>query len=58
MNLPADPFLLLSVINTKLRDEYSTFKELCEEEGVDGEEIAARLKQVGYTYDKTTNSFR
>ena len=31
MNLPRDPFLLLSVINTALRDKYTSFEALCED---------------------------
>ena len=58
MILPADNYLLLSLVNTKLRDKYSSFGELCGEEGADGEEIAARLKEIGYEYDEATNSFR
>ena len=58
MILPADNYLLLSLVNTKLRDKYSSFEELCGEEGADGEEIAARLKKIGYEYDEATNSFR
>ena len=27
--LPKDPFLLLSVVNTKLRDEYGSLDALC-----------------------------
>ena len=58
MELPADNFILLSAVNTALRDEYSSFSELCEEEGVDGQEIEARLNAEGYFYDKARNAFR
>ena len=58
MNLPADDFILLSLINTKLRDNYSSLGELCMEEDVAAEEIAARLSAVGYEYDKEGNSFK
>lgn len=58
MNLPADGFMLLSIVNTKLRDEYSSLKELCEEEDADGEEITARLAELGYFYDESQNSFK
>ena len=30
MNLPKDPMLLLSVVNTKLRDQYTSLDALCE----------------------------
>ena len=34
--LPQDPVILLSVVNTRLRDEYSDLEELCRSEGADG----------------------
>ena len=58
MNLPSDDFMLLSVVNTALRDKYRSFSELCEEEELDGAEISARLSALGYKYDESTNSFR
>ncbi len=58
MQLPTDDFILLSVINTKLRDEYPSFEMLCEEEGIDGDEVRARLWSLGYVYDEKQNSFR
>lgn len=58
MNLPADDFILLSYINTKLRDEYSSLDELCDEEGVEKEEICARLSGFGYRYFPESNSFK
>ena len=58
MNLPADDFLLLSLVNTKLRDNYSSFSELCEEEDVEFDEISARLAAIGFSYDEATNSFK
>ena len=35
MILPSDDYILLSLVNTKLRDEYSSPESLCEEEGVE-----------------------
>ena len=58
MNLPADNFILLSVVNTALRDKYSSFSDFAEEEDVDGEEISARLLSIGFSYDPQTNSFK
>ena len=58
MNLPADNFILLSVVNTALRDKYSAFSDFCEEEGVDEVEISDRLQSIGFTYDPETNSFK
>ena len=58
MELPKDDFILLSVVNTALRDKYSSFSELCEEEGVDGESIVRRLNARGYIYDPVKNAFK
>ena len=58
MNLPQDDFILLSVLNTALRDKYPSFSELCEEEGLDGDGISARLNAIGYSYDESSNSFK
>ena len=58
MNLPADNFILLSVVNTALRDRYGSFSEFVEEEDADGVEISARLADIGFTYDPVTNSFK
>ncbi|MBD5585682.1 MAG: DUF4250 domain-containing protein [Clostridia bacterium] len=58
MNLPADNFILLSVINTALRDKYSCLEDLCEEEELDLNGLCTRLKEVGYTYDKEQNAFK
>lgn len=58
MFLPSDDNILLSLINTKLRDNYSSLKELCEEEEADEEEIISRLARLGYAYDKDKNTFK
>lgn len=57
MALPQDPFMLLSVVNTKLRDQYSSLDALCEDMGEDKEKICEALKAVGFEYDKGLNCF-
>lgn len=57
MNLPKDPVMLLSVINTKLRDYYKSLDLLCEDLQVDSDEIKKRLKTIGYEYDIELNRF-
>ena len=37
--IPKDPVMLLSFINLKLRDYYSSFEALCDDLDVDGKEI-------------------
>lgn len=58
MVLPSDGFILLSLINTKLRDKYSSLEELCEEEGVSAEEVCARLAVLGFSYNEALNTFK
>ena len=57
MQLPKDPVILLSFINMKLRDSYSSLDELCEEEGVSKDEIVSALASAGFSYDEKRNAF-
>lgn len=57
MSLPKDPVMLLSVVNTKLRDYYSSLEEFAKAEGVAKEEIIDKLKSINYLYDKNQNQF-
>lgn len=57
MILPKDPYMLLSVVNMKLRDNYKFFDELCEDMDENPEEISAALEKIGYTYSKELNQF-
>lgn len=56
--LPNDPIILLSVVNTKLRDCYSSLDALCDDLGESREEIESKLKAVGFEYDEANNSFK
>lgn len=56
-NLPSDPMLCLSVVNTKLRDFYSTLDELCQELNVDKESLITKLRMIDYEYDSDRNQF-
>ncbi len=55
--MPKDPIMLLSFINTMLRDKYPSLSELAASEGADENEIIEKLKAAGYTYDKDKNHF-
>ena len=56
-NLPKDPMLLLSVVNTKLRDFYDLLDAFCEDLGVNKEELIETLKGIDYEYDETRHQF-
>lgn len=55
--LPKDPVMLLSVINTKLRDYYKSFDLLCEEEDLSKFDIIKTLESIDYEYDAGRNQF-
>ncbi len=57
MQLPQDPIILLSYINTQLRDFYSSLEELCSAFELESEEIIQKLNQIGYVYDVSLNKF-
>ena len=56
--LPKDPFILLSFVNTKLRDEYSSLDALCRGLDADKAELTGRLAGAGCAYDPETNQFK
>lgn len=49
--------ILLSYINTKLRDYYSTLDLLCDDLNVNREELEQKLSAVDYRYDSKLNRF-
>ncbi len=55
--LPKDPMMLLSVVNTKLRDSYESLGVLCEDLNVDEDTLRETLKGIGYVYDSEQNRF-
>ena len=55
--LPKDPVILLSVVNTKLRDGYKSFSALCDDLGVNPTEISEKLALIDYFYDPEQNQF-
>ena len=57
MSLPKDPVMLLSVVNTKLRDFYPNLEEFVAAEGVSAEEIIQKLASINYIYDENLNRF-
>lgn len=56
--LPQDPNILLSVVNTKLRDEYGSLDALCGGLDADQAELTEKLAALGYAYDAQTNQFK
>lgn len=56
--LPSEPTILLSFVNTKLRDDYPDLESLCDALGVSQEEITEPLARIGYSYDPGQNQFK
>ena len=57
-SIPNDPAMLVSYINLKLRDYYSSLEELCRDMELDKEEITSLLETIDYEYDEKQNRFR
>lgn len=57
MPLPNDPFMLLSYINTMLRDKYSSLDALCDDLDESKADITAKLSAAGFAYDEKLNKF-
>ncbi len=56
--LPQDSAILLSLINTRLRDFYPSLDALCDDLGEDKNEIIKKLAAIGYTYNSEQNQFK
>ncbi len=55
--IPKDPVILLSYVNTKLRDDYGTLDELCGALDLDESELKSQLERIGFCYDAEQNRF-
>lgn len=58
LELPSDPIMLLSVINTRLRDNYSSLDELCDDLNIDRQSLESSLHEAGFDYIPEQNQFR
>jgi len=56
--LPKDPIILLSTVNTKLRDHHSSLEDMCLSLDCNPQDIIDRLKLVDYHYDRDLNQFK
>ena len=57
MNLPKDPVILLSYVNTQLRDFYPSLDSFCEENELEKAKITDLLSSIDYEYDAGRNQF-
>ena len=56
-NIPGDPVMLLSFVNTQLRDHFSTLLEFCRAYDVE-ETLREKLLGIDYRYDAQRNQFQ
>ena len=56
--IPKDPVLLLSYINTRLRDNYADLDALCEDMDIEKSVLEDTLNAINYQYDKAQNQFK
>ncbi|MGM9649432.1 MAG: DUF4250 domain-containing protein [Butyricicoccaceae bacterium] len=52
-----DSMMLLSYVNTKLRDQYRSLDALCEDLQMSRRELVKRLAEIDYEYDQSLNRF-
>ncbi len=57
-NIPGDPVILLSYINTQLRDHYPSLEELCASLDLYQAFLSQKLSQIVYEYHKEQNQFQ
>ena len=56
--LPQDPVMLVSFLNLKLRDNYKSLMDLCDDLDEDEATLLNKLSEAGYRYDPETNQFK
>ena len=56
-DLPKEPFMLMSYVNTKLRDVYPSLEAMCDDMQIDRPALEATLASVGFEYNKEKNKF-
>ena len=58
MKLPNDPIILMSYLNTQLRDRGLTLEEYCDDCEISADEITKKLEAAGFRYDAERRCFR
>ncbi|NFG90725.1 DUF4250 domain-containing protein [Clostridium botulinum] len=52
-----NPYILLSLVNAKLRDEFENLKDFCKTYDLKEDEIIIKMKTIDYKYDSEINKF-
>ena len=56
-HLPQDPIMLMSFVNTKLRDHCPSLDDFCARFDVDRKWLEDKLAMVGFEYNEEQNKF-
>ena len=57
MNIPNDPVMLLSYVNTQLRDFFSNLDDMCSSLQISKEMLVEKMADIDYEYDANSNQF-
>ena len=57
MAIPNDPVILMSYLNTQLRDFYTDLDDLCKSLALNRGTIEEKLSSIGYKYSEKHNQF-
>lgn len=57
-DMPKDPFMLLSWVNMKLRDQYDSVESLCDDLDIDRASLDKTLNDAGFEYMPEINQYR
>lgn len=55
--LPQDPAMLLSYVNTRLRDDFDSLDDMCLALGINRDELTATLAAAGFEYSPENKRF-
>ncbi len=55
--VPKDPYMLLSFMNTQLRDRFPDLAGCCDYYGIEGSQLERKLEEIDYRYDPELNQF-
>lgn len=55
--IPNNPIMLMSYLNTQLRDNYSSLDDLVDSLDICKEDILKKLEEAGFIYSEELNKF-
>ncbi len=55
--IPKDPIILLSYVNTQLRDNYQSLDDFCTALDIEKELLISKLNAINYEYHVGNNQF-